>query len=325
MVVSCPKCGTQYEIEKSGRYECECGCAFDAEVPIRKANETRNDSEGSFSQCDTSSTSDTKICPFCGKIIKRAATMCRFCNNSLSQLVVMCEECGSFIKFTPENLGKKMTCPACGELLLVQPAKDRICPCCGETVKFEAKVCKFCHASLPPLDIIDLRGGRIEKSVPLQGGCALPVSDLSLKDKMSKLWANLKLWAILGLASLPFAYFGVPLIFTAVAVVFFCIYLYQLLECYWRYVGPEKGYTSGQMAGFNFIPFFNLYWIFVCYGKLVRKINQANANAVNESYAMMYCISMFLTGIPIVGLIFNVVMFFILHSQLNQAFVGDQR
>lgn len=100
---------------------------------------------------------------------------------------------------------------------------------------------------------------------------------------------------------------------------------YKLMVRYWRYIGPKKGCTAGQMAGFQFIPLFGFYWQFVAIWELAKKLNALGANHVSPQLALAFCIVNCCTVVatPILKLgtyIASIVLFFMLFEQFNKAF-----
>ena len=100
---------------------------------------------------------------------------------------------------------------------------------------------------------------------------------------------------------------------------------YKLMVRYWRYIGPKKGYTAGQMAGFQFIPLFGFYWQFVAIWELAKRLNALGAKHVNPQLALAFCIVNCCTAVatPTLKLgthIASIVLFFILFEQFNKAF-----
>lgn len=267
------------------------------------------------------------------------ASSCRWGGATYNQPILsMCKECGSFIKTTSSRIGQSMTCPMCGEDMVIEKAENRTCPSCGESIKMEAKVCKYCHSPLPPINAIGEKGNKIESmysSALLQSDLVFPVPDAALRNEMSDLWKKLHLWFILALISpilgaLTVAIFiGIPiLIFYIVAQVFAIIYNCKLFYRYWKYVGPKPGYTPGQMVGFMFIPFFNLYWNFEAVWKLAKKINGAGYHEVSSGLALTYCILVCLSWVPCLNIPVSlaiIVIFEILYRQFNQVFVGKEQ
>lgn len=57
---------------------------------------------------------------------------------------------------------------------------------------------------------------------------------------------------------------------------FFCVAVsFVLMHRFWSAVQPYgASATPGKAVGYCFIPFFNLYWIFVCYFMLARDVNR---------------------------------------------------
>ncbi len=97
-------------------------------------------------------------------------------------------------------------------------------------------------------------------------------------------------WAILaGLGLIPVL--GFPMLIAG--IVLGCIMLYR----FWNQIQDGHQRTSpGKAIGFLFIPFFNLYWVFVAVQGLSMDLNAylrrygVNVPAVSETLALTYCI-----------------------------------
>lgn len=85
------------------------------------------------------------------------------------------------------------------------------------------------------------------------------------------------------------------------AFIYKCILLYRL----WSLVPPEEAATTpGKAVGFQFIPFFNLYWNFIAYGKLGKYLQLVTGSAAPHTWALIY------SWLPIAGLALNLVRVF---------------
>ncbi|GAB5496494.1 MAG: hypothetical protein Phyf2KO_15740 [Phycisphaerales bacterium] len=101
-----------------------------------------------------------------------------------------------------------------------------------------------------------------------------------------------------------------------------------LFKC-WNQI--QDGYqktTPGKAVGFLFIPFFNIYWQFVCLLGLAQNLNayskrhNVNAPLVSESLAMTFCILNICSIVPYLGLLAGIgamVIAFIMFNQFKSA------
>ncbi len=108
---NCPKCGTPIEADDEWRGQ-------QAQCP--DCNETITIPKPAISP-DTPKT-DEKYCPFCGKIIKKQASLCRYCKARLTEGVkqnYVCPQCCEEFQTTEDNDGKKMECPICGQIIAI--------------------------------------------------------------------------------------------------------------------------------------------------------------------------------------------------------------
>ena len=224
--VNCPKCNAALQVQDEwAGTEAECPtCHAGFTIPPRNAQPGAGPSLSSFQAAPAD---DTMACPYCGAQIKKAAKVCRFCHQSLAvaaapasqDIVVKCKECDSFVKAPASMQGQTVACPLCGEDMVLVPATSRKCPQCGEEIKLEAKLCKYCHAALPPVKVVELNGRPAAPgasaprpaAAPVAGVSAgygyamptatLPVLDSTLSGEMRFFWKGLKLWTILGAAT----------------------------------------------------------------------------------------------------------------------------
>jgi len=105
-------------------------------------------------------------------------------------------------------------------------------------------------------------------------------------------------------AVLAIVLIGIPALIAAVVI------NYILLYRFWLLIQDGKARTSpGVAVGFCFIPFFNIYWIYVAYVGLAKDINlycrerQINCQPVNEGLALAWYILTLVTVIPYAGFI----------------------
>lgn len=180
---------------------------------------------------------------------------------------VTCPQCNRRLKASKEILGRQVKCPSCSKKFTL-PASDldtanvpleivatqdqttqqptRPCPFCGEEILLVAQKCKHCgewlygsHVVRPP-GIGQLRnvGGPTTRIWPIK---TVPV------------------WNI------PF-------------FLFLTLNLYWL---FWLYRTVRELHdrdaieiTPGKAVGFGFIPFYNLLWIFILWGKIGKALSQ---------------------------------------------------
>ncbi|HEU4965267.1 MAG TPA: hypothetical protein VFV52_15670 [Bacilli bacterium] len=79
-------------------------------------------------------------------------------------------------------------------------------------------------------------------------------------------------------------------------------------------------FSAGKAIGFMFIPFFNLYWIFMFHVRLVNRINlQFRLRGQQEALSTGFAITvLILSFIPFVNLI-NVILYPVLIGQIQSA------
>jgi hypothetical protein len=83
-------------------------------------------------------------------------------------------------------------------------------------------------------------------------------------------------------------------------VVFVCLILYRG----WQAVqdGGARS-TPGKAVGFNFIPLFNFYWMFVAFYGLLQEFNRVltargrSDSKVSEGFGLTYCILVLVAGV----------------------------
>jgi hypothetical protein len=88
----------------------------------------------------------------------------------------------------------------------------------------------------------------------------------------------------------------------------FAVCLYVLLYKAWSVIQDGRPRTTpGQAIGFLFIPFFNLYWIFVAYRGLAEDLNRYGqrihppARIASEGAALAFCILFLCSFVPCVN------------------------
>ena len=92
---------------------------------------------------------------------------------------------------------------------------------------------------------------------------------------------------------------------------------FVLLYRFWFIIQPgEPRTTPGKAIGYLFIPFYNIYWLYVAWVGLAKDMNETcrkyNITAtVNEGMALAYYILVLLSWIPYVGFVTAIVGFII--------------
>lgn len=138
-------------------------------------------------------------------------------------------------------------------------------------------------------------------------------------QSFKKLW----LWlAWLVGAGLPLCFIIIGIVPLIAGYVIGCILLYR----YWYVIQDGKARTSpGKAVGFSFIPFFNLYWMFVAFVGLAKDMNaycderNISGPRVSEGMALAFCILGLFGIIPYVGIVTSIagtVIGIILYKQL---------
>ncbi len=122
-------------------------------------------------------------------------------------------------------------------------------------------------------------------------------------ESFHKLWLWFTWLVCLG-AVFSFILIGIPALIAAVVLD------YILLYRFWKLIQDGKARTSpGVAVGFCFIPFFNLYWMYVAWVGLAKDMNlycrERNINApfVNEDLALASYIVSLASLIPYVGVL----------------------
>ncbi|WP_157369447.1 zinc ribbon domain-containing protein [Zavarzinella formosa] len=119
----------------------------------------------------------------------------------------------------------------------------------------------------------------------------------------------------------------------AVAIVLFvfsvfgmAVAMHILLYKLWDQVqnGWQKA-TPGQAVGYLFIPFYNIYWIFVAFVGLADDLNHCaerrllNVQLASRGLMMAHCVLMLLGGVPLIGLLASLLDIFVLFFALRSA------
>ena len=116
-----------------------------------------------------------------------------------------------------------------------------------------------------------------------------------------------KTFLILYLVAVPLCCILIGIIPMIIAMVYWCKLIYRLWDLL-----PESsrsGNSPGEMVGYNFIPFFNLYWQFKSIHGLGKALNEEldsrdiKLNRVNLDLTLAYCILGCICFIPYLGLL----------------------
>jgi hypothetical protein len=129
----------------------------------------------------------------------------------------------------------------------------------------------------------------------------VPAGDLVTQARKLQRWFTT--WWVCMLAGIPLAFVLVGFGVIAAGVVF----QFMLLHGLWKVVQDGKARTTpGKAIGFLFIPFFQIYWMFVAFHGLAQELNRViDAEGLpvakaSEGLALSYCIVMCCGVIPVV-------------------------
>jgi hypothetical protein len=112
--------------------------------------------------------------------------------------------------------------------------------------------------------------------------------------------------------------FGLSAIATAI------LWYIILYKCWALIQDGNARTTPGKAVGFNFIPFFNFYWIFVAYPGWAKDANiyirryQLPIAPVSEGLATAMCVLSLLSIIPYLGFVTGVVVLILTIIMMNQ-------
>ena len=172
-----------------------------------------------------------------------------------------------------------------------------ICPKCQFNNPDMAGFCKKCGASLIHGDIEKQQPVKLKKidpalfAFPLWGGLAAIIVGIIL------------------LAASQDSAAGPLLAFAGVIGVIYAVtYGYIALYRSWALIrGKTARTTPGKAVGFNFIPFYNLYWIFVSVKGLAEDMNSfldkadVKVQRISVKMSLWTCISLLLSNVPFIG------------------------
>jgi hypothetical protein len=223
-------------------------------------------------------------------------TFCTYCGNSISEQATACKICGA------------------------KPTEHRkYCRHCGIDLNSQQVICVKCGASLPGTP------PRAKNSSPSVVDTAKTIK--TLNTYFRKCWAYPVLAFFLVIIGVSLFnsndLIAMPLIFSAY-IAFFAGWIAMLLLLYqlWKVIPADIARTTPWFAvGGLFIPFFNIYWIFVAYWGL-----GIDMNATLEKYGKQHNVkeSLGLTAsilllVPFLGIFGLIVLIFFLKSVKNGA------
>ena len=116
-------------------------------------------------------------------------------------------------------------------------------------------------------------------------------------------------------ALLLLATFGTAAVLLLISSILCYVYLYRAWNCL-RFGDPRT--TAGKAIGFLFIPFFNIYWIFVAIYGLAQDWNRITASYPNIQKAPRLSEGMFLTYLicSLVVAPLGIIFWFIVYKQM---------
>ena len=213
-----------------------------------------------------------------------------------------CPNCGQEIEFEESQSGSSVQCPLCFKTVTVplvetslETVKTQICNSSGKYIPGSiSKLYKWFFIStvigfivIPLIYVVwDIMNGP-ESLIGSSSNVNLSFADIS----------------ILLLSLLNF-------VCMIISVVMASILLYR----FWNIIqsGTRKRTTPGKAVGFCFIPFFNIYWIYVAYVGLARDMNlYCEENSLNFRMNVVltqWWFFLSLSGIiPIIGLFTSII------------------
>ncbi len=118
-----------------------------------------------------------------------------------------------------------------------------------------------------------------------------------------------------------------------VAVVLLMVFSMMRLYRYWRVMQPYTTRTTpGKAVGFLFIPFYNIYWMFVAYHGLAKAIDgyldshpDSKAPRPQTQLVLVTVILMAISFVPYIGSLAGlglIVLFYLIKVRLNNSIIG---
>ena len=208
----------------------------------------------------------------------------------------------------PSPAPKQLFCTNCG-----QPVSEQAVACmsCGAKPTGHRKFCRHCAAALNPEQVVCVKcGAKV-------GTTGVDMSQIFGGDQAKTLntyftvyWISLAVSAFFGFfVWIPFIGQIAMLIFGVPATIVCMIVRLMLLYYAWKLVPADIARTTpGKAVGFLFIPFFNLYWLFVAYLGLCKDMNKTlqrrgSQYKVDETMGMVYCILSVTVLIPLLNIL----------------------
>lgn len=136
---------------------------------------------------------------------------------------------------------------------------------------------------------------------------------------------------VLTCVSIPFV--GIAGIFPLMWLVAFPLVVLSLIfECIlhykcWEVLQPnQRRTTPGKAVGFQFIPFYNFYWVFVCYRGLQIDLgnaaNKPNEGGLGTALAIVWICALIVSFVPILDF-FAGAAYFVLWILFTRKVVAD--
>jgi hypothetical protein len=247
---------------------------------------------------------------------------CAVCSGGfqVGEEILRCDNCGKYYHQRCKDQAGGCVSPEC------KTEELKTCPFCAEKIKKSAIKCRFCG------QIIDKNFSGLQYQAPAghPGSPLYKASDYKIGSigTYGILFGIGILLILIGIAvGVETAEAGVSMVSIGIIILIAAqIYVLVLLYQIWKYViGESFRYglrpsidSPGKAIGYIFIPFYNIYWMFIVYGKFARDCNavaQAKGktgiltDGVGQAIPILILINFFLSWIPIIGVIITLIIF----------------